>query len=274
MKIKSIKKVRDAQRRFDQLPDIDQDVASSGRDWIKRYIENKYGKDNVCSLATYGYLQLRSAIKDISKVRNLNFDFVNSVTGKIYGNQWIDLVEAMNKSEVVTKFVKEYSDIMELVERCMGQVRHSSVHPAGVIISPAFRLNKKGEKVKAQLDDFIPIKMLTNKETKQKELVTEWEGEFVERRGLLKLDILGIRQLDILKLINKLIKQNYGKEVVLDDISLDDDKVFEKFRKGDTEGVFQFKSRNQREYQKFLQPYYIEHLIAANAFIRPGPMAC
>lgn len=257
----------------DSLPDVDMDFESDARPKIKKYLEKKYGEKNVCSLATYGYLQLRSAIKDIGKVKNLDFKYTNLVTGKIYGNQWLDLVDALNKSQEVREFVEKFPDIMYLVERCMGQVRHRSVHPAGVIISPAIRTTKSGKIVKAKLDDFIPLRLEINSETKEKELVTEWEGEFVERRGLLKLDILGIRQLDIFKMINNLIEKNFGKKINFEEIPLDEKEVYEKFSSGDTEGVFQFKSKTQKEYQKLLKPENIEHLIASNALIRPGPMA-
>lgn len=257
----------------DSLPDIDLDFESAGRDWVKQYIENKYGKENVSSLTTYGYLQLRSAIKDIAKFYSINFEKINRITKQIYGNNYSNLLEAMSKSEEVSNFVKDHSDMMKIVERCIGQVRHHSIHAAGVIISPNTRVNTKGKVVKATLDDFVPVrtgKLDDGTET----FVTEWEGEFVERRGLLKLDILGIKQLDIMKYINELIVKNYGEEerIVFEDIPLDDKEVYKKFSEGDTEGVFQFKSNTQRQYQKKLKPENIEHLIASNALIRPGPM--
>lgn len=271
LKIISIEFLGEKKARNDQLPDIDLDFESRGRDWVKRYIETKYGKMNVCSLATYGRLQLRAAIKDVSKIKNLGFEYVNKVTKGIFGNGWTDLVEALSRYENVRDFVEENPDIMSIVERCIGQVRHSSIHPAGVIISPKYRTLKNGKKKKAHLDDFIPIKFMKGSGD-EKELVSEWEGNFVERRGLLKVDILGIRQLDIFKLISDLVKKNKGMDIDFDNIPLDDDKVFEKFREGDTEGVFQFKSHTQKEYQKSLKADNIEHLIASNALLRPGAM--
>ena len=271
MKIISIKKIREAQVKEDSLPDVDCDFQQAERHWVKHYLENKYGKNNVCSLATYGRLQLRAAIKDISKVKNLGFEFVNNITRSIYGNQWEDLIEAISKNEDVKHFIEDYPDIMNIVERCLGQVRHSSIHPAGVIISPQYKI-VNDKKIKSTLDDFIPVKLMSSKDNINKELVSEWEGYYVERRGLLKIDILGIKQLDIFKYISSLIKKNYNKEINFSEIPLDDDKVFEKFRLGDTEGVFQFKSNLQKDYQRKLQADNIEHLIAANALLRPGAM--
>jgi DNA polymerase-3 subunit alpha len=276
VKIKNIKKVRGIQAREDSIPDIDCDFESAGRDWVKAYIEKVYGKENVCSLATYGRLQLRAAIKDIGRISGgASFEYLNSVTGKIYGQEWSDLVEGIAKYDEVKNFVSEFPDVMKIVGRCMGQVRHSSIHPAGVIVSPATRINSKGKEVKATLDDFIPIKYQKAKDSNGKEIkvrLTEWEGKFVERAGLLKLDILGIKQLDIFKQILFLIKQRHDIDIDFAEINLEDDKVFKRFRVGDTEGVFQFKSKTQKEYQKLLQPTEFEHLIAANSLIRPGAM--
>lgn len=258
-------------KESDALPDIDMDFESNGREWVKKYVEKKYGQKNVCSLATYGRLQLRSAIKDLSKIINLDFESTNQITKSIFGNKWEDLAEAISKNNNVRKFVYDHPDIMAIIDRCIGQVRHSSIHPAGMIISPSNKILKSGKKKKTHLDDFIPVKYMTN-EAKEKELVSEWEGSFVERRGLLKIDVLGIRQLDIFKMILKMVKKNYGLDINLNEINLDDKNVYEKFCSGDTEGVFQFKSRIQKEYQKKLQPDNIEHLIAANALLRPGAM--
>lgn len=262
-------------KEADSLPDIDMDFESYGRDWVKHYVEKRYGKRNVCSLATFGRLQLRAAIKDIGKnYGGLSFEYLNQITRNIFGSEKEDLVEALVKNKEVEEFLDENQDIMKIVYRCMGQVRHSSVHPAGMIISPKYRVNNKGKKVLAHLDDFIPIKNMTSKENKEeKVLVSEWEGNFVERRGLLKIDVLGIRQLDIFKDILKLIEIKYNEKIDLNNIDLEDSKVYEKFCQGDTEGVFQFKSRTQKDYQKKLQPSEFEHLIAANALLRPGAMS-
>lgn len=257
-------------KEADALPDIDMDFESKGRDWVKHYVENKYGNMNVCSLATYGRLQLRAAIKDIGKTYGgLSFDYLNSITGRVHGQEKEDLVEAIVKNKEVEQFVDDNPDVMKIVYRCMGQVRHSSIHPAGMIISPKHRKTSKGKIVDASLDDFIPVKVIKTKDTKEDVLVSEWEGGFVERRGLLKIDVLGIKQLDIFKNILSMIKD----KIDLNFIDLEDDKVFEKFRRGDTEGVFQFKSRIQKDYQKKLQPDTFEHLIASNALLRPGAMS-
>jgi DNA polymerase III subunit alpha len=260
-------------KNADALPDIDVDFESAGRDWVKKYIETKYGAKNVGSLATYGRLQLRAAIKDIGRsVAGAGFEYLNKITGKIFGQEWKDLAEAFARHSEVAEFIDQYPDVMRVVGRCLGQVRHPSIHPAGVIISPATRIAKDGTEKKAQLDDFIPVKLQKTGNGEEKILVTEWELLEVERAGMLKLDILGIKQLDIFKEIVRLVKERRKIDISFHDIPLNDEKVFERFREGDTEGVFQFKSRTQKEYQKFLQPTNFEHLIAANALLRPGAM--
>lgn len=273
MKIKKIEIGKELKTRKDVLPDVDLDFESAGRDKIKEYLEEKYGRNNVCSLGTYGRLQLRSAIKDFAKLKNLSFNFVNEITRNIYGNDWDDLQEAIVKNDKVKDFVKEYEDIMQYIKRGLGNVRHSSIHAAGVLISPSIKTIKKNgieKNIKAHLNDFVPVRKI--KIGDKYELISQWEGEYAERRGLLKLDILGIRQLDIFKYIFKLVSRNKKIELDLDKIPLNDKNVFKKFKVGDTEGVFQFKSNTQKSYQLKLQPDNIEHLIASNALIRPGAM--
>lgn len=248
----------------DALPDIDMDFESAGRDKVKHYIIQKYGLKNSCSIGTYGKLQTRAAIKDIGKLYGLSFDYCNRITKRIFGNELENLYSSMIKSNDVFEFVIENPTLIKTLVDILSLPKNSSIHPAGMIIVP------KGKK----LYDFVPVKWVLDRGTKQYELVSEWEGKYIDKRGILKVDVLGIKQLDVFKDIEKLIYKRYKKTVTLDDViekDLKNKKVYKEFSKG-TEGVFQYKSQGLKQYMKKMRPTEFEDLVAANALYRPGAM--
>lgn len=247
----------------DALPDIDMDFESRKRDDVKNYILQKYGLKSCCSIGSFGKLQVRSAIKDIGKIFGLSFDYINQITRRIQGNELKNLFDSASKDKEVFIFLKENPHLLEVVFTILSLPKSSSIHPAGMIIVP------KGKK----LWEYVPVRWVRDDVSEKGwSLITEWEGKHIDARGILKIDVLGIKQLDIFKDIENLILERYKKKVSFDEVITNDlhnKKVYKEFQNG-TEAVFQFKSPGLKTYMKLLKPDDFEDLVAANALYRPG----
>lgn len=243
------------------LPDIDCDVQSSRRDEIKRYVETRYGRDYAASIGTYGTFKLRAALKDIVREYSGNSKEANYISAIIdsedsFQSLFHKAVELpINKR--FKKFIQTHVKQIDMIPLLFGQPKTSSIHAAGVIIVP---------KDRGTIQQQLPIKTMDGN------LVTEWEGSLIEEAGFLKVDLLGIRQLDKFAEIIKLIKEYRGEEIILNDIPLDDSEVYKFFQEGYNEDVFQFGGLGLKTYCKELLPENIEHLIATVALYRPGPI--
>jgi len=249
----------------DSLPDIDIDFEGSRRQDVKRYIEQKYGLNFVCSIGTYARLKTKSAIKDFARVKGLDFQKVNFATREIPDDvdyDWSDLFTNGLKKKVLKDFVQENVDICEIMKAPLGQPRSSSIHPSAVIIVP--KQDEDGNEV--EIYDWMPIKKIDG------QIVSEWEGKYIDRAGFLKEDILGIAQLDKFRYILNLIHENYNEKINLNKIPIYDEKVFEYFSNGWNEDVFQFGTYGLKSYSIRVKPDNIEDLISMNALFRPGPM--
>ena len=250
----------------DSLPDVDVDFEGADKDNVKRYIEEKYGKNHVCSIGSYTRMKLKTCIKDFSRVKGLDFGYVNRVTTSIpdtvHDAEFEDLFEYACKEPVIYKFIQENPDVVINTKHALNCAKAGSIHPSAVIIVP----DKDEEGNEMDIFDWMPIKKIDGF------LVSEWEGKYMERAGFLKEDILAISQLDKFRDIIRLIKAN-GKEVIdLRDIPLNEPEVFEYFQNGWNEDVFQFGTSGLKTYSVKVKPSHIEHLIAMNALFRPGPM--
>lgn len=248
------------------LPDVDCDFQGERRTEIKEYLENKYGKDYVMSIGTFGTFKLKNAVKDISRTFGIDHTSVNYVTSLFPDpqqqtqQQYHELFQCSLQSQrhkLVYSFIQKYPEVIEKIPLILSQPKNASIHAAGFVIVP---------KEFGTLFKQLPVKKVEDL------LVSEWEGHFIEEAGFLKIDILGIKQLDKFSSISKLIQKNKNKVITFKDIELDDDRVFEMFRTGSSEDVFQFTGIGLKGYCKELQPDNIEDLIATVALYRPGPM--
>jgi DNA polymerase III subunit alpha len=249
----------------DSLPDIDTDFEGKRRQDVKRYMEQKFNVHNVCSIGTYARLKTKSAIKDFGRAKGLDFKKVNYATKEIpdaIDYDWADMFINSLKSNELKNFVQENIDMCETIKAPLGQPRSRSIHPSAVIIVP--KEDEDGNPM--EVYDWLPIKKMDG------ELVSEWEGKYIDRAGFLKEDILGIAQLDKFKYILDLIKLNYNEKIDLNKIPVNDDNVFEYFSKGWNEDVFQFGTAGLKTYSQRVKPNNIEDLISMNALFRPGPM--
>ncbi len=249
------------------MPDIDIDFDDEGRGKVLRWVTEKYGNEKVAHIITYGTMATKMSIKDVARVHKLPLSESNRLTKLVpdripnkklnLGNA-IDFVpelkEAANSSDPLVKDTLRYAKMLE------GNVRSTGVHACGVIIG------------QTDISDVVPISTAEDKETKQKLLVTQFEGSVIEETGLIKMDFLGLKTLSIIKDAIYNIEVNRGIKINIDEIDMEDETTYQLYCNGQTTGTFQFESAGMQKYLKDLQPSKFEDLIAMNALYRPGPM--
>ena len=241
------------------MPDIDIDFDDDGRQKVIEYVVNKYGKDQVAHIITFGSMAARSSVRDVARVLDLPLSDADRLAKLVPERPGTSLDDAFGE-------VKELRDMkagegleaetLKMAHVLEGSVRNTGIHAAGVIIAPD------------KLTEYIPVSTAKDADL----YVTQFDGSVIENAGMLKMDFLGLKTLSILKTAIAYVKENHGKEYDLDDIPLDDEKTYKLYQKGGTLGTFQFESEGMRKYLKDLKPTTINDLIAMNALYRPGPM--
>lgn len=240
------------------MPDIDIDFCTRGRGEVIQYVTEKYGREQVAQIITFGTLGAKAAIKDVARV--LDFSFVESdrLTKMVPGVLNIKLKDAIEMEPGFKEAAKadpRVQEVLDVALRVEGMARNASVHAAGVVISPE------------PLKHLVPLY-----KTSKDEIVTQYDMVGLEKLGLLKMDFLGLTTLTILDDALKLIEKHRGVKIVLDQLPLDDLKTYELFTKGLTDGVFQFESPGMKDVLRRYQPSRVEDLCALNALYRPGPL--
>src|SRR6202795_2318463 len=240
------------------MPDIDIDFCMNRRGEVINYVTQKYGRDNVAQIITFGTMAAKAAIKDVGRAMDIPYSDVDRIAKMIPTTLNIKLETALKESPALQQAYEGDSQIRQLIQtakKLEGMVRNSGVHAAGVVISPR------------PLTELVPLH-----KTKNDEIVTAFDMVAIEKMGLLKMDFLGLTTLTILDDTLKLIAQK-GTNLKLDDIPLEDPETYAKvFHKGLTSGVFQFESHGMRDVLRRYQPNSIEDLTALNALYRPGPI--
>ncbi len=255
------------------MPDIDIDFDDDGRGQVLRWVTEKYGKEKVAHIITYGTMATKSSIKDVARVQKLPLAEADRLT-KLIPDKFPE--DASGKAPKVNitnclKYVPELNaarnsydqnlaNTLRYAEMLEGTVRQTGVHACGVIIGAD------------DLTNYVPLSTAVDKETNEEMLVTQYEGSLIEEVGLIKMDFLGLKTLSIIKEALSNIKKSKGIDIDIDAIPIDDEKTYELFSKGLTVGTFQFESNGMQKYLKELQPTQFEDLIAMNALYRPGPM--
>ncbi len=242
------------------MPDIDIDFDDEGREKVLNYVIEKYGREKVAQIVTFGTMAARSSIRDVARVLKLPLAEADRLAKLVPERQGTSLTNAYKEVPELAKALKEAPPLVRETLRYArdleGSNRQTGVHACGVIIGPT------------DLIDCLPLS--TQKDTDLP--VTQYEGKHVESVGMLKMDFLGLKTLSIMKEAARNIEKRYGTMIDLETIPLDDEKTYELYQRGDTIGTFQFESQGMREYLKELKPTNIEDLIAMNALYRPGPM--
>ena len=252
------------------LPDIDIDFDDDGRGRVLNWVTQKYGKEKVAHIITYGTMATKSAIKDVARVQKLPLDESNRLCklvpdktpdgGRVKSlGHAIELVPELKEAEQSTD--PTMHDTIEYAKMLEGNVRNTGVHACGTIIC------------RDDITDWVPVSTADDKETGEKMLVTQYEGSVIEDTGLIKMDFLGLKTLSIIKDAVENVFYTRGKKVDIDDFSIiNDPTTYKLYCEGRTVGTFQFESAGMQKYLRELQPSTFEDLIAMNALYRPGPM--
>ncbi len=242
------------------MPDIDIDFDEDGRESVLNWVVDKYGKDHVAHIITFGTMAAKMSIKDVARVLELPLPEANKLAKFVPEKPGTTLKQAFEEVPELNDCKKNGDEktkkTLAFAQTLEGSVRHTGIHACGVIIGPEALINH--------------IPLCTNNETEL--LVTQFDGKHIENVGMLKMDFLGLKTLSIIKDAIENIKHSTGKLIDIDTIPYDDVKTFELYQRGDTVGTFQFESDGMRKYLRELKPTNIEDLIAMNALYRPGPM--
>lgn len=243
-------------------PDIDADFADDRRDDMIAYVTQKYGADKVAQIITFGTMMARGAVRDVGRALGYSYSFCDQISKMIpFGAQGFQMTlkKAMDlEPELKTLYQKnsEAKRLLDLAQKVEGCARHTSMHAAGVVISPT------------PLTDFTPIQH----EVGGERIVTQYEMHSVEAAGVLKMDFLGIRNLSILGHAVEIIESTTGKKIDIYNLPWDDLKTYEMLARGETVGVFQLSGSGMTRYLKELKPTSIFDIMAMVALFRPGPM--
>lgn len=269
------------------MPDIDTDFDDEGRQKVINYVVEKYSKQQVAQIITYGTMAAKMSIKDVARVLDLPLSEANALAklvpdkpgtklGRVLkapitaaeakdGEKSLEEKEGYPPEDIENiRLIREIyngddmrAQVLHEAERLEGSVRNTGIHAAGIIIAPK------------DLTELIPVAVAKDSDL----WVTQIEGSSIESAGVIKMDFLGLRNLSIIKTALGLIKQNYKIDINIDEIPLDDEKTFEIFQKGETNAIFQFESAGMQKSLKELKPDVFADLIAMNALYRPGPIA-
>jgi DNA polymerase-3 subunit alpha len=259
------------------MPDIDIDFDDEGRSKVIDYVINKYGKDQVAQIITYGTMAAKSSIKDVGRAMNVPLGEVINVTKTfpthlgatlkaVLAEKDIDkkLKSELNADDVekaykFRKLAEGKNDIGEMIrsaKKLEGSVRNTGIHACGVIITPD------------EMTKYVPVSTAKDSDLQ----VSQFDNNVVEDAGLLKMDFLGLKTLTIIRDAITLVKERHDVDLDPDEFPLEDEKTYELFQRGETIGIFQYESPGMQKHLKDLQPDAFEDLIAMNALYRPGPM--
>src|ERR1700687_3967622 len=240
------------------IPDIDIDFCMRRRGEVIDYVTQKYGRENVAQIITFGTMAAKAAIKDVGRAMDIPYGDVDRLAKLIPNQLNICLDDALKQSAQLRSHVESDERLRQLMTvalRLEGMARHASTHAAGVVISPQ------------PLTEIVPVY-----KTNRDEITTQYDMSALERLGLLKMDFLGLTTLTVLNDAVRMVKQNRGVELDLETLPLDDPETYKLFARGDATAIFQFESHGMRDILRRYQPTRVEDLTALNALYRPGPI--
>jgi DNA polymerase III subunit alpha len=245
------------------MPDFDIDFCQGNRDRVIEYVKEKYGRDAVSQIATFGTMAARAAVRDVGRVLDMSYTFCDGIS-KLIPNKpgtHITIADALKQEPMLAERYQredEVKTLLDLAQKLEGMARNVGMHAGGVLIAPG------------KLTDFTPLYQQPGSDS----AVSQYDKDDVEAAGLVKFDFLGLATLTILELARQFIVQRHaGQEAFsFDTIALDDPNTYKLFSDGKTEAVFQFESRGMQGMLRDARPTRLEDLIALNALYRPGPM--
>lgn len=241
------------------MPDIDIDFCKRRREEVIEHVRKLYGEENVCQIATFNVLQARSVIRDVGRVMGMSFAETDRIARLVPESLGVTLDEALAQSPALAEACEKDPRVGQVVaigKRLEGLARHCGMHAAGVVIAPK------------PVREIVPLYR-----TSRDEIVTQFHKDVIEKLGLLKMDLLGLKTLTIMEDALTSMEKSGLPRPNLRELSLDDPKVYELFASGETEGIFQFESAGMRQLLVTTRPERFEDLAALNALYRPGPMS-
>ena len=260
------------------MPDIDIDFDDEGRQKVIDYVVDKYGKNQVAQIITYGTMAAKSAIRDVGRVLGVPLHVVDGVAKSFPSHAKATLSKILEARDIEQKLKEDLSpedrekayklreiarqedsvgEMLRMAQKLEGSLRSTGIHACGIVITPD------------EITKYVPVSKAKNSEL----LVTQFDNEVAEDAGLLKMDFLGLKTLSIVKDAARLVKERRGIDINPDEIPLDEPAVYELFQRGETIGLFQYESDGMQKHLRELVPDTFEDLIAMNALYRPGPMA-
>jgi DNA polymerase III subunit alpha len=245
------------------MPDFDIDFCQANRDRVIDYVKDKYGKDAVSQIATFGTMAARAAIRDVGRVLDMSYTFCDGISKLIPNKpgQHITIADAIKQEPLLADRYEKEEDVktlVDLAQKLEGLTRNVGMHAGGVLIAPG------------KLTDFTPLYQQPGSES----AVSQYDKDDVEAAGLVKFDFLGLATLTILEIAKDFIRARHAdqKDFAFENIALDDAETYKLFADGRTEAVFQFESRGMQGMLRDAKPTRLEDLVALNAMFRPGPM--
>ncbi len=236
------------------MPDIDIDISDTKREKVIEYVKEKYGIDKVGNIITFSTLLPKQVLRDVGKVLDINTNKLDTLINLLNDNESLESLESKNKYKDLIKFNKEYIKLLEISKVLEGLKKHPSIHAAGVVIDSEKLTNK------------VPLFKSGDN------IIVGYDKHYIEHLGILKIDLLSIRNLSIIEEVLEEISVETGNKLNLNNISLDDKKTLELFRKGDTTGIFQYESSGMRNLIKKMNVNSFSDLVVSIAMFRPGPI--
>ena len=240
------------------MPDIDVDFCFERRQEVIDYVVEKYGKDGVTQIVTFGTLAARGVIRDVGRVMDLPYNFVDTIAKAIPNELGITIDKALMMNPELRGMYESDESVKKLIDmsrRLEGLPRHTSMHAAGVVIS------------QKPMDEYVPLSRASDGT-----ITTQFTMTTIEELGLLKMDFLGLRTLTVIQNAVRLAEKSSGKKIDMNAIDYNDKKVLDSLGTGKTDGVFQLESAGMKNFMKELKPQSLEDVIAGISLYRPGPM--
>ena len=240
------------------MPDIDVDFADDRREAVIEYVSERYGRDHVVQIGTFGTMAARGVIRDVARVMDLPYSFASDLAKMVPQELGITLDKAIKMNPDLNKMYNSDDQVHHLLDMCMrleGLPRNTSTHAAGVVICPD------------SAEKFVPLACRGDGPVN-----TQFTKDTVEELGLLKMDFLGLRTLTVIRDACEMVEANYGTHIDIEKIDYNDPKVLELIGSGECEGIFQLESAGMKNFMKELKPGSLEDVIAGISLYRPGPM--
>lgn len=237
------------------IPDIDVDIQDTERLTLLQAVQEQYGEHHVAQIATYGTLSMRAVVRAVGRVLGISREQLDQIVSILGATKERELQRALQKAPELTRNLA-FQDLWKHSLKLEHLPRSISTHAAGIVISPK------------RLVEIVPLQ-----KSNDDLFMTQWTMHDIERSGLVKIDLLSLRNLTILQRILEMIRYNTKKQFTLQQIPLHDEKTYKLFQAGETDGIFQFESSGMKQALRQIHPERFEHIVVTNALYRPGPMA-